>query len=400
MKKKKRTSVTGDNAPSPDPPKPASAGGDGTTATGDGVTPAADRGGASTHDASGASIAGANSASIAGAVSTSIYDIAKAAGVNPSTVSRALNNRDRIGAATRKRILRIAEELGYQPSVIARSLATSRTSTIGVVAPSLTDPFVGMIVDSIEEHAGAYDYRVIFSTSRRDPERELTIATNFQRHRVDAVIIVSTHQRSTYELFEQTLRVPLVLVGQEDPTSDIAVVAVDDAAMIDAAADHLVALGHSRLAFVGVDDRPFSSGRRQEAFAAGVMQRRSDAVVTAVLPGGASDLERGAAALPDIVGSGVTAVQCYNDMVAFGLIGAAIRQGIAIPESLSVIGCDDLEIAVSLPQPLTTIRQPRGEMGRQAVELAMERLDGKGPRTTVLPGELVIRNTTAPPGGI
>ncbi|MFP4153259.1 MAG: LacI family DNA-binding transcriptional regulator [Alkalispirochaeta sp.] len=371
MKKKNRTSVTGAGAPSPDNPETASSGDDSTTA------------------------AGRRGVSIAG---TSIYDIAEAAGVNPSTVSRALNNRDRIGATTRKRILRIAEELGYQPSVIARSLATSRTNTIGVVAPSLTDPFVGMIVDSIEEHAGAYDYRVIFSTSRRDPDRELTIATNFQRHRVDAVIIVSTHQRSTYDLFERTLSVPVVLVGQEDPGSDIAVVAVDDARMIDAAAEHLVALGHTRFVFIGVDDRPFSSGRRQEAFEAGVIQRRTDAVVTTVLPEGLSDLERGAAALPSVIASGATAVQCYNDMVAFGLVGAAIRDGIAIPGRFSVVGCDDLEIALSLPQPLTTIRQPRGEMGRQAVELVMERLDGKGPRTTVLPGQLVIRATTAPPG--
>ncbi|MFW5642616.1 MAG: LacI family DNA-binding transcriptional regulator [Alkalispirochaeta sp.] len=372
MKKKKRTSVTGAGAPSPDNPETVSPDDGGTTA------------------------AGRRGVSIAG---TSIYDIAEAAGVNPSTVSRALNNRDRIGATTRKRILRIAEELGYQPSVIARSLATSRTNTIGVVAPSLTDPFVGMIVDSIEEHAGAYDYRVIFSTSRRDPDRELTIATNFQRHRVDAVIIVSTHQRSTYDLFERTLSVPVVLVGQEDPGSDIAVIAVDDARMIDAAAEHLVSLGHTRFVFIGVDDRPFSSGRRQEAFEAGVIQRRTDAVVTTVLPEGLSDLERGAAALPSVIASGATAVQCYNDMVAFGLIGAAIRDGIAIPGRFSVVGCDDLEIALSLPQPLTTIRQPRGEMGRQAVELVMERLDGKGYRTAVLPGQLVIRATTAPPGG-
>lgn len=327
----------------------------------------------------------------------SIYDIARSAGVNPSTVSRALNNRDRIGAATRKRILRIAGELGYQPSVIARSLATSRTQTIGVVAPSLTDPFVGMIVDSIEEHAGQHDYRVIFSTSRRDPDRELTIATNFQRHRVDAVIIVSTHQRSTYELFERTLSVPVVVVGQEDSSRDIAAVAVDDSQMLDAAANHLVELGHNRVAFVGVEDRPFSSGRRQEAFEKGMTRRNPGALVFSILPAGQSDLIRGTNAFPEVIRTGVTAVQCYNDMVAVGLIGAAIREGMAIPGELSVIGCDDLDIAASLPQPLTTIRQPREEMGRQAVELVVQRLAGKGHRTAVLEGELKIRMTTAAP---
>ncbi|MDA3948482.1 MAG: LacI family DNA-binding transcriptional regulator [Spirochaeta sp.] len=367
---KKRTPFTGDNAPSPGAPDTGSGGPPGESDTPEST---AHKGG-----------------------TVSIYDIATAAGVNPSTVSRALNNRDRIGAATRTRILRIAEELGYQPSVIARSLATSRTNTIGVVAPSLTDPFVGMIVDSIEEHAGAHDYRVIFSTSRRDPDRELTIATNFQRHRVDAVIIVATHQRSTYELFERTLSVPVVLVGQEDPAGGIAVVAVDDTAMIDAAARHLVELGHTRFAFIGVQDRPFSSGRRLEAFERGVTNRLPGGTVRSILPDGDSDLTRGTNALPTVLDAGLTAVQCYNDMVAFGLVGAAIREGVAIPGDLSVVGCDDLEIAASLPHPLTTVRQPRGEMGRQAVELVLERLDGKAPRTTVLPGELIIRATTGP----
>jgi LacI family transcriptional regulator len=328
----------------------------------------------------------------------SIYDIAKAAGVNPSTVSRALNNRDRIGAQTRERILRIAREIGYQPSVIARSLATSRTNTIGVVAPSLSDPFMGEVVDGIENRAGERDYRVLFSSSRRDRERELTIATNFQRHSVDAVIIVATHLRSTYDLFAKTLSVPIVLVGQEDPESEIAVVAVNDQSAIQSAASHFIELGHRRFAYIGVSDRTYSNANRQHAFERSIRELSPEGTVAMYTPDGSSDLERGSRALELVLGSHATAVQCYNDMVAFGLIGAAMRQGIPIPTEFSVIGYDDLDAAGAFPLPLTTIRQPRGAMGYEAVEIALEILAGKPPRRAVLSCELKVRGTTAPLG--
>lgn len=327
----------------------------------------------------------------------SIYDIARAAGVNPSTVSRALNNRDRIGTATRTKILRIAEDLGYQPSAIARSLTTRRTNTIGVVAPSLGDPYMAKVVDGIEQQAGDRDYRVLFSTSRRDSDRELTIANNFQRHRVDAVIIVATHFRTTYRLFETTLNVPVVLVGQEDPSSDIALVAVDDRAAIRDSVSHLITLGHRRLAFVGVDDRPFSNTVRARAFREAIGEFAPKATVTEIARSEETDLERGTASYLEIRDAGITAVQCYNDMVAVGLIGAALRSGLDVPGDLSVVGYDDLDISAYLPIPLTTVRQPREELGRKAVELVLAILEG-GPRSrSFMTGHLVVRETTAPP---
>lgn len=325
----------------------------------------------------------------------SIYDIAKVAGVNPSTVSRALNNRDRIGAATREKILGIARDLGYQPSAIARSLTTRKTHTIGVVAPSLGDPYMAKVVDGIEQQAGDRDYRVLFSTSRRDPDRELTIATNFQRHRVDAVIIVATHFRTTYQLFETTLNVPVVLVGQEDPSSDIALVAVDDRAAIRESVAHLVELGHRRFAFVGVDDRPFSNDARATAFRDTVVELAPDSIVAEIARSEETDLERGTASCQEIRAADITAVQCYNDMVAIGLIGAALRAGLDVPGHLSVVGYDDLDISAYLPIPLTTVRQPREELGRKAVELVLEILDGGNRSRAYLKGELIVRGTTS-----
>lgn len=327
----------------------------------------------------------------------SIYDIAREAGVNPSTVSRALNNRDRISEKTRREILRIAHQLGYQPSVIARSLATRRTNTIGVVAPSLSDPLIGIVINGIEERAGEFDYRVLFSTSRRDPERELSIATNFHRHSVDAVIIVTTHFRSTYRVFDRTLNVPVVIVGQEDPSEGMAVVSVDDRRGIRASFDHLYDLGHRDIAYVGVGDRPFSNESRISALREAARDTAARCTVTEIYPDGGSDLERGRASLAPVLRSGATAVQCYNDMVALGIVGEAMARGRAIPGDLSVVGFDDIEVSRAFPRPLTTVRQHPEEMGRRSVEVAMELVAGHPARREIINGELMVRETTGTP---
>lgn len=340
-----------------------------------------------------------SSAGIPYAGQVSIYDIARAAGVNPSTVSRALNNRDRIGEATRSRILTIAAELGYQPSAIARSLVTRRTNTIGVVAPYLSDPAIGREIDGIETTAEKHGYRVFVSTARNDPERELLIATNFQRYRVDAVIIITTHLRSTYRVFKTTLSVPVVIMGQQDPDPDFTVVTMDDAAAISDLTAHLIGLGHRRFAYVGVNDRRFSNKERRDACRDAVQTFYPRETVHVETRTETTDLLRGAAALPAIRGCGATVVQCYNDMVALGLIGAAVRAGVRVPQDLSVVGFDDLEIAASVSPALTTIRQPHGEIGKRSVETVMDLLAGRSVGTVLLGGDLMLRESAAPPQG-
>jgi DNA-binding LacI/PurR family transcriptional regulator len=333
----------------------------------------------------------------AGTGQVSIYDIARAAGVNPSTVSRALNNRDRIGEATRNRILAIATELGYQPSAIARSLVTSRTYTIGVVAPYLSDPAIGVMIDGIEITAEKHGYRVFVSTARNDPERELLIATNFQRYRVDAVIIVTTHLRSTYQVFKTTLSVPVVLMGQQDPDPDIAVVTMDDGLAISRMIAYLIRQGHRKFAYVGVSDRRFSNAERRDACIDSVRAVYPQEPVHVETRTERTDLLRGAASLSAIRTCGATVAQCYNDMVAIGLIGAAEKAGIRVPQDLSVVGFDDLEIAAAISPALTTIRQPHREIGKRAVEAVLELLAGSRVETVLLQGELVLRESARSP---
>jgi len=323
----------------------------------------------------------------------SIYDIAVVAGVSPSTVSRALNNRDRIGKVTQERIRAIAGQMGYQPSSVARSLVTNRTMTIGVVAPFLGEMFIGPIIDGIEANAEKNGYQVVFSTSRYDPDRELMIATHLQQARVDAVIIVTTHQQQTYEIFTRILSVPIVVIGQQG-VSDIPLVAMDDATAIRQGVEHLHSLGHRHFAFVGVDDRPASNNVRCNAFTNAFSEIVCDGSIWIDIRRDPRDLQRGAASFPGLIEHGVTAVQCYNDLVAMGLLHASIRAGYRVPEDLSIIGFDDLEIVSSLVVPLTTIHQPRQELGRHAVDMVLRMLDDRVVESLVLPGVLTIREST------
>lgn len=324
----------------------------------------------------------------------SIYDIARAAGVNPSTVSRALNNRDRIGAETRRRILRIARELGYQPNVLARSLSTNRTNTVGVVAPVLTDSFMSEVVEGIELAASENAFTVLFSSSRRDPQREIDVAVGFQRHRVDAVIIVSSHLRSAYERFIANVSVPVVVVGQVEQGLTVSNVVVDDERALRELAQRLVSEGHRRFAYVGVDDRPYSSAFRGEALARHIAGACPAAEFSFLRMAGSDDIDRGSRALAEI--DAATALLCYNDLVAIGALWAAQSAGRRVPEDISVVGYDDIEFARRLPRPLTTIHQPRREMGMAAIGIVRDLYDGHGARRMTLGAELVPGSTVGP----
>lgn len=329
--------------------------------------------------------------------SVSIYDIAKVVGVSPSTVSRALNNRDRIGSETRRRIVEVADRLGYQPSAVARSLTSRRTNTFGVVAPRFNDPLNGGVFDGIEQAASEHDYRVLFSTSQRNRDRELLIARSYARHRVDAVIIVASHLRATYELFLEALRVPLVIVGQQNETSGAAVVTVDDFSAIASAANHLLELGHRSFAYVGARDRPYSDQNRREGFARALADSPYETSFAVVETVGENEVEQGPGALEKVLEAGATAVMCYNDLIAIGLLSACARKSVRVPEELSIVGFDDIAVAPYLPVPLTTIHQPAEEIGRTAVSTALDLIDGAALRRTLLSAELIVRETTAKP---
>lgn len=330
-------------------------------------------------------------------MTVSIYDIAKEANVSPSTVSRALQDHPRIGAKTKARIHTLAKEMGYIPSAVAQSLITNKTWTIGVVITSVEDPVVAEIVDGIEQVAQEAGYSVFLSNSRNDPKREVAVVETFHRRRVDAVIIVSSRIGNTYTSLQNQYSVPIVLAEpQEYGDYNHHFVSMDNTGGAILVVEHLIALGHRRIGYIGAIDRPISNSERLSGYKTALTQADIPALPELVsLPETYGDYERGRIGLTDMLAAEVTAVFCYNDRTALGLLKECQQQDILVPHQLSVVGFDDIETVTYFCPALTTIRQPRFQMGQLAMQMTLNLIDEQTVQDQVLPCELVVRQSTA-----
>jgi DNA-binding LacI/PurR family transcriptional regulator len=334
----------------------------------------------------------------------SIADIAHAAGVSHTTVSRALRGSSLISVDTRERIQRLAVEMGYTPNAIAQSLQTRQTSTLGLVVTSIADPFLADVVKGVEEVARAGSFSVLLSASHNDPNQEMAIIETFHRRRVDGILVASSRLTNDYKKRLDRLRVPTVLINGQAETQDRLLhwVAVDDRAGAQLAVEHLFQLGHRAIGYIGSSSRPRSNRQRLQgycdAFEAAHIPYSETLIVIA--PGfeasDEEDVAAGQASLPSLLAAGATALFCYNDMIAVGVQVACRERGMVIPRDLSVVGFDDIRMASYVNPPLTTIRQPKVELGRQATQLLLDLLDNRPVQDCLLSPTLVHRSSTAP----
>ncbi len=335
----------------------------------------------------------------------SIQDIATAAGVSHSTVSRALHNSELISPEVRQRIQQIAHEMGYTPNAVAQSLKGQRTNTVGLVINSIADPFAGRVVRGIEEVAQAHHVSLLLSVSHNDPEREMEIIETFHRRRVDGVISATAQMRGAYVQRLAQIKMPAVLINQQaDSEADrLHSVDADDYDGARQAVAHLLALGHRKIGYLGVGNRAQSNRRRFTGYcdtlsAAGIAV---DAQWVRIAPTmnnhRADDVADGQAMLPALLPSGVTAVFCYNDQIAVGVLMACRELGIAVPAQLSVVGYDDVDLARYVTPPLTTIHQPKLRLGEIAMQMLLDILEGRAVQSRILSNELVVRASTAAP---
>src|SRR5437588_6066730 len=199
-------------------------------------------------------------------MSVSIYDIAKQAGVAPSTVSRALEDHPRIGTTTRKRIQELAREMDYVRSTVAKSLAANKTWTIGMVLATISVPFMGRVIEGVEHVAIEAGFNVFISTSQDDRQREIAAIKMLQKRRVDGIIVIASHLFDQYPRFYGHSKVPIVIINEQKPGESIRFVTVDDVQGARLAVEHLLTLGHSSIGYVGVANRPQSNKHRFKGY--------------------------------------------------------------------------------------------------------------------------------------
>jgi LacI family transcriptional regulator/LacI family repressor for deo operon, udp, cdd, tsx, nupC, and nupG len=335
----------------------------------------------------------------------SIQDIARAAGVSHTTVSRALRDSSLISPKVRHKIQDLAREMGYTPNAVAQSLKRQNTSAIGLVVTAISDPFVGLVVRGIEEVAQKANMSVFLSVSYNDPEREMDVIETFQRRRVDGIISAAAQISGSYTDRLAHTHVPTVLINQQaEGSSDLLhSVEVDDYSGARQAVSYLVEQGHRKIGFIGAGNRPRSNRRRLAGYTDALLDagvESTDAWVRIADPAHkfhTEDVADGCALLPPLIDAGVTAAFCYNDMIAVGALLACRQRGLAVPKQLSVVGFDDVDTAQYVTPPLTTMRQPTLQLGRLAMEMLLDLLRGRPVQNHVLPAELIRRASTAEP---
>jgi LacI family transcriptional regulator, repressor for deo operon, udp, cdd, tsx, nupC, and nupG len=349
----------------------------------------------------------------------SIKDIARAAGVSHSTVSRALGDSSLVSAETKAHIQRLAHDMGYSPDAQARSLVMGRTRTIGVVVTTIADPFIAEIVQAIESTAHDHGYTVILVSSNAEPDREIKAVEMLRSKRVDGVIVTSSRVGALYHDHLERLGVPVVLINSHSRHSGpyTFAVNVDNRHGGWLATEHLIQLGHRRIAYLAgpadhSDDMDRLVGYCQALAKAGIP------FDPALVAPGTGRGDAGERALPLFMAlqPPPTAVFCYNDVTAIGLMHAARQAGLSVPGDLAVVGFDDIPFALYIYPSLTTIAQPKPEMGRSAVDMVLslvsagDRVKAKTPASgrqvsvvsdIVVQGRLVVReSSTSPHEGI
>jgi LacI family transcriptional regulator len=336
---------------------------------------------------------------------TSLTDIARRAGVSPSTVSRVLaGSRHPVSAATQERVTRAAQALNFRPNLLARGLATSRSKVLGAIVHDISDPYFGTIVRGLEECARAGNYHLFVCGSDRDAERELAQVEALMSRRVDGLIFTGggiddpTYQRKLRRVLADYRRQGGVVVQLAPAAVPARRIEPDNRGGSEMVVRHLAELGHRRIGYVSGPAHIRTSAIRLEGFRAGLAAaglRANDRFIAC----GEFSVGGGAKAAAELVSGGLnlTAIVAANDITAFGVLDELDRRGIRVPEDISVAGFDDIEAASLVRPRLTTARIPIAELGRAGAEMAQALLAGKRPRSVVLPAELVVRDSTGTP---
>lgn len=326
-----------------------------------------------------------------------ILDVAERAGVSKSLVSLVMREPERVSDASRAAVLEAAQELGYRPNAVARSLVQQRTKVIGVVVSDLHNPFFADVADGIEEAAYRHGYRAMLSSGFLDPKRERGAIDTLLELRVDGLIMLGSMMKVA-KTERVAATVPAVLVGRHTRSKSLDSVGVDDSAGAREAVEHLVGLGHSRIAHIHAGTAA-GAPRRRSGYEKAMKRHGLAEHIRSVK--GAFTEAGGFGAMKEILASGdiPTAVFAPNDFAALGAMEAIDEAGLDIPGDISLVGYDNLTLS-ELPRiGLTTIGQPREDLGREAVHLVLERLDEERvtARHVVVPPNLVVRSTTGPP---
>ncbi len=328
-----------------------------------------------------------------------IHDVATSAKVSTATVSRVLSNPHIVAEATRLRVLKAIQHLGYSPNAAAKTLRTATTGKFLVTVPDIANPFFSLIIQGIEETAQSNGYSVLLGDTHHDADIEDRYGLILQRREADGLIFLGHRLPKAVRSWmrDQTGYAPIVNGCEYSPSLGVPSAHIDNALAAEEVMDHLYGLGHRHIGIItGPLTSPLSRDRLQGAMK---RARAEGAAKQVIVVNGDFSIESGVAGAARLLAQATasTAIFCFNDEMAIGVLDYANRIGKSVPEALSVVGFDDIRFARYTRPALTTVSQPMREIGRETVRLLLGILQGSISKavSVTLPYKLELRSSTA-----
>jgi len=329
-----------------------------------------------------------------------IAGVADLAGVSYQTVSRVINNKPDVSLSTRQRVLGIIDETGYRPSHLARGLATARTATVGLVVPDISNPYFSDLARGVELAGHALGYSVLLCNTDEDPEREIEVLNILDEKQVDGVIVSGLRQDNA-DLQRALSRFRgVVLVNRHLDGMTMPAVIVDDIGGGYMATRHLLNLGRTAIGYIAGPTNSYSGDRRAQGYRRALEEAGFVHEIGRVqhcaptVAGGEEATCALLGAYPEL-----SALFCYNDLVAVGALRACAALGRRVPDDMAIVGFDDIMLAALVSPALTTCGVPRSEMGSQAMTMLLACInDGGEPRDEIVVApELIVRSSAPAP---
>ena len=319
--------------------------------------------------------------------------VAQAAGVSPSTVSRILNGTAVVSADKKAAVDQAIASLGFIPNPVARGLAGGRTLSVGVLTQSIDSPFYGVALRGIEETLGAAGYSPLFVSGHWNAAEEARCIEVLRSRRVDGIIVL-TGRLSDQALRQHAKALPIVVTGRNLKAPGLFSLNFDNHEGARLATEHLLALGHRRIAFIAGDERHPDASQRLRGYRSALQAAKLPFVPALVLPGQYHE-DSGRQAIEQLLarGEAFSAVFAANDQMAFGAALALHRRGLQVPEDVSLVGFDNLAGALYAVPPLTTVHQPAFELGQLAAGAMLQMLAGQTPTAQLPAPHMIVRES-------
>ncbi|EPE7079019.1 DNA-binding transcriptional regulator CytR [Cronobacter sakazakii] len=333
-------------------------------------------------------------------VAATMKDVAVRARVSTATVSRALMNPEKVSQATRNRVEQAAIDVGYLPGSLNRNLKRNESRTILVIVPDICDPFFSEIIRGIEVTAADQGYLVLIGDCAHQNQQEKTFIDLIITKQIDGMLLLGSRLPFDASKEEQRNLPPMVMANEFAPELELPTVHIDNLTAAFNAVNYLHELGHQRIACIaGPEEMPLCHYRLQGYVQA--LRRSGMTVDPHYIARGDFTYEAGANALEQLLSlpQPPTAIFCHSDVMALGALSMAKRRGFRVPDDLSIIGFDNIALAEFCDPPLTTVAQPRFDIGREAMLLLLSQLNGHtvSSGSRLLDCELVLRGTTRAP---